>query len=174
VALVATFRSRRRWVLEPGLKAFALGATLLGAAAAGGLVLLLSPGASSAHGAMAYGVTIIAGALTFMILGMLCKIVPFLVWMTAYGPLAGRHPVPSAAALGSRALERAWLGLHGAALAVLLTGIVAAAPAVVAGGAALLAAAVAVYLANFARVLAHAVRPLPVLQPGPAVAVSSP
>ena len=158
VALAATLRSRRRRVLEPGIVAFAVGAALLAVVAMGGVALAVLPEGLvrfPAGAGMAYGLTLIAGALSFMILGMLCKIVPFLVWMKTYGPRAGRQPVPLATTLGSRALERAWLGGHTIALVLLVAGVLAAAPTLVATGAALLAAAMATFLANVIRIVAH-------------------
>lgn len=157
VALVATFRSRRRRTLEPGLKAFAFGAIVLGAAALCGLVSLLLPGgtASAERHAFAYGTLVIAGALSTMVLGMLCKIVPFLVWMKTYGPRAGRQIVPLATSLGSRALERAWIKIHAAALLSVLVGIVTGSLAVLTIGTTLLATAIALFLVNTARVLGH-------------------
>jgi hypothetical protein len=156
-ALVATLRSRRRRVLDPALKAFSAGAGVLAVAAVGGLVLVMLPGGTSwaGRGGTAYGMTIIAGALSFMILGMLCKIVPFLVWMKAYGPRAGRQPVPQATALGSRVLEHAWIATHGVALLILGAAVVAGSERLAATGAIALAAAAAVFLANIARVGRH-------------------
>jgi len=161
VALVATLRGRRRRVLDPGLKAFGLGAALLALAAGGGVMLLLRREADAWAwaGAGAYGAVIIVGALSFMILGMLCKIIPFLVWMKTYGPRVGRQPVPLATALGSRALEHAWLGLHGAALIMLVAGVLAASLVSVVVGAAMLAVAVGIFLVNVARIGVHLFRP---------------
>ncbi len=158
VALVATLRSRRRRVLEPGIVAFAVGAALLAVVAIGGVALAVLPAGlvSFPDGAgLAYGLTLIVGALSFMILGMLCKIVPFLVWMKTYGPRAGRQLVPLATTLGSRVLERAWLGGHTAALALLVAGVLSSVPALIATGAALLAAAMATFLVNVIRIVAH-------------------
>jgi hypothetical protein len=159
-ALAATLRSRRRRVLEPGIRAFMVGAIILGLGVAGGLLLVAWPTVSSSQEsyAAAYGVALIPGALSFMILGMLCKIVPFLVWMKVYGPRAGRQPVPLATALGSRSFESSWLALHLAAVIVLITGHLAAGPGVVSLGAIMLATAVVAYLANIGRVLAHLVQ----------------
>jgi hypothetical protein len=110
VAFVATLHSRRRKILEPTLQAFVTGASIVPLAAIIGLLLLTTRLASEAPSILtAYGIVIIAGALSFMILGMLGKIVPFLVWMKAYGPKVGREIVPVATSLSSKALERAWL-----------------------------------------------------------------
>lgn len=150
VALHATLRSRRRKKIEPGIQAFVLGAILMGLAAPVGAALLFAPEGSPAvmRGVAAYGVILIPGALSLMVLGMLCKIVPFLVWMRAYGPKVGKRPVPVATVLASRELERGWLAAHLLGLALLVAGF---APA----GAVALAAAAALFLANMTRVLAH-------------------
>ena len=150
VALVATFRTRRRRKTEPGIKAFFVGAAALAVAALIGAVLAFAPASvSSSHAWItAYGVLLIPGALSLTILGMLCKIVPFLVWMRSYGPKVGKQPVPIATALASRALENGWWIAHVGGLVLLVAGFATS-------GAVLLAAATALFLANMVRVLAH-------------------
>lgn len=150
LALHATLRSRRRKKVEPGIQAFVLGAILLGLATLIAAALLFVPTGSPAvmRVVTAYGVILIPGALSLMVLGMLCKIVPFLVWMRAYGPKVGKQPVPIATVLASRSLEYLWLVLHLIGLALLVAGFA------VAGGIAL-AVASAFFLANILRVLAH-------------------
>lgn len=174
VALVATFRSRRRRIFEPGLRAFVVGASVLGVATGGGVALLALPTSSrfAAGGATAYGLTIIVGALSFMILGMLCKIVPFLVWMKTYGPRAGRQKVPLATALGSRMLESGWLVAHSAGLVVLVAAVLTGSLEFTAVGAAMLAAAIFVFLTNIIRILRHLGRPETVVEPRPRAAAS--
>ncbi len=156
-AFGATLRARRRRPLEPGVRAFVGGAILLGAAAAAAVPLARPDGAALAPGV--YGVLLIAGALGLAVLGMLGKIVPFLVWMRAYGPRAGRQPVPAATALGSAQLERVWLAAHLAGVAGLLVGLQAGEPAWLAAGAALLAGAAASQLLNMGLVMKHLFRP---------------
>jgi hypothetical protein len=170
VAFVATLRNRRRRVLEPGVKAFALGAALLAAGAAGGLALVLTRAGEAAPAAVAYGVVVVAGALSFMVLGMLCKIVPFLVWMKTYGPRAGRQRVPLATALGSKPLELGWLVAHGAAVLLLLAGLAAGSPSIVGAAAVLLFAAVLTFLTNIVRIVRHLVQPLTLPAPAPRAA----
>lgn len=150
IALHATLRSRRRKKIEPGIHAFVIGAISLGVAALIGMTLVFAPSeaVSPLSGVTAYGVMLIPGALALMVLGMLCKIVPFLVWMRAYGPKVGKQPVPIATALASRSLEHAWLIFHLIGLVLLVVGFV------IAGGIAL-AVASAFFLANSLRVLAH-------------------
>jgi hypothetical protein len=79
--------------------------------------------------------------------------------MKVYGPRVGRQPVPLATKLGSRSIEWVWLGLHAAAIVLLVVGTALGASALVGGGMTLLAAAVLVFLANMVRVMAHVLRP---------------
>jgi len=160
-ALGATLRTRRRRVLDPGLKGFVLGAVFFGVAVLGefGLALMSADVDAAGRGATAYGFTIVAGALSLMVMGMLCKIVPFLVWMKTYGPQAGRRPVPPAGTLASRSLEVAWHWLHGGAVVLLGGGLMTGTPHLVATGSVLLAGAIGVFLANLLRVFSHLVRP---------------
>jgi hypothetical protein len=156
IELAATLRSRRKRVLEPGLQAFAAGAALVGAGVAGGVgVLIMEPGAAALRGTMAYGIVGIAGALALMVMGMLCKIIPFLVWMRAYGPRVGRQPVPAAHTLGHPVWERVWLGLQGGGVALLAAGAWSGAEAAVRTGAWLLAGGVLLFLCNALRIVAH-------------------
>jgi hypothetical protein len=157
LALTATLRSRRRRVLDPGVRAFVLGAALLAVAAAwgGALVFGWVPSGRLAAAAWTYGALAVGGGLSLCVLGMLCKILPFLVWMKAYGPRVGREPVPVATALASRKLEYSWLGAHAGGLALLAAGLMAEAGPVAVVGGVLLAVGVACYLASAVRVAAH-------------------
>lgn len=159
VALVATLRSRRRRVLDPGVRAFAAGATLLALAVAGALALEGWPRHSLPNAVAMIGVNLIGGALTAMILGMVCKIVPFLVWMQVYGPRAGHQPVPLATSLGSRRLEHSWLALHSAAVGVITLALGISSPATLVVGTSLLSISAVAFLGSVTRVLAHLWRP---------------
>ncbi len=156
IELAATLRSRRKRALEPGLRAFVAGAALVGAGVAGGVgLLLVEPGVGALRGTMAYGIVVIAGALALMVMGMLCKIIPFLVWMRAYGPRVGRQPVPPAHTLGHPVWERVWLGLHPGGVAVLAAGAGSGSEAAVRAGAWLLAGGVILFLCSALRIVAH-------------------
>jgi hypothetical protein len=156
-AFLATLATRRRRKLEPGLLAFVIGMAFLGLAAALGAGLVgfdigpekLFPAAT------AYGLLIIVGGLSLVVLGMLAKILPFLVWMKAYGPRVGREAVPVATTLSSKPLEHAWLAAHLAGVLGLALGAATSTawPALAGGVLLLLAALLA--LGNAARVLNH-------------------
>ncbi len=156
-ALAATLATRRRRRLEVGIRAFVIGMALLGLGGAGGLGLALGLTGPERilPGVAAYGLVVIAGGLSLTVLGMLTKILPFLVWMKAYGPRVGREPVPVATALSSRRMERLWLGAQLAGLAGLVIGTAADARGPRVAGGLLLAAGAGLWLANAARVLRH-------------------
>lgn len=160
VAFVATLASRRRRKLEPGIQAFVAGAALLAVGVLGGLTLLILPaGSVPIAAATSYGIAIIAGGLSLTVMGMLAKIIPFLVWMRTYGPRVGRGPVPSATTLPNRRLEWTWLALHAAALPLLAAAPIAESRLLATAGAWLLALGVAAFLTNAIRVFAHTWQP---------------
>ncbi len=156
IELLATLSARRKRTLEPGLKAFVAGAAAVGMGAMVGLILLWAePGVEALRGTMSYGVVVVGGALALMVMGMLCKIVPFLVWMRAYGPRVGRQPVPPAHTLGHPVWERVWLGLHVCGVGSLAVGVWMDSAAGMRVGAWLLAGGVFFFVMNAVRIVAH-------------------
>lgn len=156
-ALVSTLATRRRRRLDVGVRAFVIGLAVLGLATLGGLTLaagLVGPERATG-GATAYGLAVIAGGLSLAVLGMLAKILPFLVWMRAYGPRVGKAPVPLATGLASRRLEEWWLRAHLAGLVALAAGAWFDAPRTTMIGGLLLAAGAAAWLGNACRVTRH-------------------
>ncbi|HVU32658.1 MAG TPA: hypothetical protein VHE61_04440 [Opitutaceae bacterium] len=159
VGLRRALATRKKRALDPGVTAFLRGGAGLVAAAVAGLVLLL-PGtpwgsASGGFGAMIYAVILVGGALLPCIAGMMCKIVPFLTWMRAYGPRVGRGPTPSAGALTRPRLERWGLGLQHAAVLPLVIGAWRLSEPWVRVGTGLLAVGVILFLADMLGVLKH-------------------
>jgi hypothetical protein len=120
VWVVRLLRGSRRPAFDWGLRFLVAGAAELAAAAALGLALAFRL-VGGPRWALAYGVLALGWA-TLTIVGMMLKIVPFLVWYRAYAPHAGRGRVPALADLGSRAAERLAFGAL-----VLGTGALAAA-----------------------------------------------
>jgi hypothetical protein len=157
VALAATLRTRRTRKLDSGLTAFVTGIGCLLLVTGLGIWLARHElgDEHSLDGASVYGLLLIAGGLGLPVLGMGCKILPFLVWMKVYGPRVGREAVPLARALGSPALERAWLWLHVAGVGLLVLGLSVAWSGVALVGGALLALGTGCYLANATTVARH-------------------
>ncbi|WP_442887771.1 hypothetical protein [Congregicoccus parvus] len=171
-AFLATLAGRRRRRLDPGVRAFVVGAALLGLAAVVGSIAFAGSVPVSDVTSM-YGLLVVAG-LSATVLGMLGKIVPFLVWMRAYGPRVGRIPVPAATSLGEPRLQTLWLAAHLAAFGLLVAARAHDAFRFLAEAAAwLLLVAVALFVADTACTLDHLRRPR-TPQPAASPALTSP
>lgn len=160
--LAAILRARKRRSLDWGLKSFLTAVGLLGPLAVIGIVLAwpgLPVNAFTSQLENVYGFVGIVGMVGFAILGMLCKIVPFLVWYHSYSRHIGSAKVPSLS-------EMSVPGLQAAGYFTFLTGLVALSAAVLLGSefgvrtsCILLAASLALFAGNFAVVLSHFLRP---------------
>lgn len=147
-------RDRKRPALDWGLRFVLTGSTFLIAVAAAGLALAFDL-LSGPRAALAYAVLALGGWVSLTIVGMMLKIIPFLVWYRIYSPLAGRAPVPTLAQLG-------WPAAEGLAYALLTAGVAALAAALAVGHARLIGAAGVIlaagalcFAAAVARVLHH-------------------
>jgi hypothetical protein len=119
---------RKRPRLDWGLRFVLTGAVCLLPAA--GLGLGFAAGFwSGPRLALGYVTLALGGWVSLTIVGMMLKIVPFLVWYRAYGPRVGRQPVPTLAELG-------WPTVEGVAYVLLTTGLIALAIATIGGAAA--------------------------------------
>ena len=109
VEVLAILRSRKRAVLDWGLKQFLVALALLAPLSALAIVLCW-PGlpltALTAQLETVYGVLALLGVLSFAIVGMLHKIIPFLVWYASYSKQIGRAKVPSLSDLYSERLQK--------------------------------------------------------------------
>ena len=171
VALRRVLATRKKRAFDPGTRSFLRGAAGVVACGMVGLALVI-PGSTwgSAPGgfnAMAYAVLVVVGGLLPCISGMMCKILPFLTWMRAYGPRVGRGPTPSAGELTHPRLERWGLGLQFVAVAPLLVGVWRLSETWLTLGVWTLAAGVALFVADMLGVLKHLWAPanLPLRKP---------
>jgi hypothetical protein len=162
VELGAILRARKRRNLDWGLKYFLTAIALLVPVSVLGFVLAwpqLPLTRLTSQLENVYGFLAFIGVVTFAILGMLYKVVPFLVWYASYSKAIGRSKVPSLADLYSPALQAAgyWIFLAG----LLLTSVATALghEICVRAGCVLLLASVAIFAMNIGNVLTHLVRP---------------
>lgn len=121
----AILRARRRAVLDWGLRQFLVALGLLIPTVALGLALswpTLPLTALVGQLENLYGLLAVLGAVSFAILGMTYKIVPFLVWFGRYSPEVGRSRVPTLAEMYSPRLQIAGFWTYLAGLAVTSTG----------------------------------------------------
>jgi hypothetical protein len=138
---------RAFWLLFTGA-GFLVPATAVGLGLAGGA--LAGPRAGVVCAVLALG-----GWVSLTIVGMMLKIVPFLVWLRAYAPRAGRAGVPTLAGLG-------WPRAEAVACVALTAGVAVLAAAVGTGSVpgirlagVLLCVGAAALAATLGRVLSH-------------------
>ncbi len=162
VELVAILRARKRRNLDWGLKYFLTAIALLVPVSALGVVLAwpqLPMTMLTAQLENVYGLLAFMGVVTFALLGMLYKVVPFLVWYASYSQAIGRSKVPSLAELYSPALQATgyWLFVAG----LLLTSVATALghENCVRVGCVGLLASVVIFVVNLGQTLSHLIRP---------------
>lgn len=117
-----------------------------------------------------YGLLALLGVVSFAILGMLYKIIPFLVWHGRYSREIGRRKVPSFAELYSSRLQVAGYWLYLGGLAGLSVATLASHAPGVRWSAVVLAASVTLFVVNVAKMLSHFFKPqvVPLAAPQPA------
>ncbi|MHB8522209.1 MAG: cbb3-type cytochrome c oxidase subunit I [Limisphaerales bacterium] len=160
--LIAILRARKRRHLDWGLRYFLTAVLMLAPLSVIGLVLAwpgLPATAFTTQLENVYGFLALIGLVTLAILGMLYKIVPFLVWYHRYSPEIGRRKVPALADLYSAPLQAAgfWLYLAGLLAASVSTAL--GNQAAVRWSCVLLAGSLLLFAVNMGKILSHLVRP---------------
>lgn len=159
VGLARALTTRKKRAFDPGTRSFLRGGIGLIVAALAGIVLVMpgTPWGSAPGGfsAMVYAILVVVGGLLPCIAGMMCKVVPFLTWMRAYGPRVGRGPTPAANALTHPRIEHWGLVLQHAATVPLLVGAWTLSEVWLRIGAWLLVVGVALFVADMVGVLRH-------------------
>ncbi|HWI56402.1 MAG TPA: hypothetical protein VNZ22_04200, partial [Bacillota bacterium] len=175
--VVAILRARKRRTLDWGLRYFLTALGLLLPLAAMGLVLswpALPLTAVTGQLENLYGFVALAGVISFAIIGMLYKIIPFLVWYRSYSRQIGSSKVPSLADLYSPQLQAAGYWSYVAGLSVTSVGILWSHALGVRCGATLLAGSLLLLAINLAKMLTHLFSPqLQPLKPQPTTGMPS-
>jgi len=152
-------RTRKKMRLDPGVVVFLWGVAGLILTACAGVVLAglgaSRGGAVGGFNPMIYALLGLFAGLLPCVTGMMCKVVPFLTWMRAYGPLVGRFRTPPAHSLTRPWLERWGLALQQLAVIPLLLGAWRLDLAWSQWGAWLLAAGVLLFLTDMLGILKH-------------------
>lgn len=148
--LLRALATRKKRRLDPGVAAFLCGWAGLCVAALAGVALLFS-GANP----VIYALLGIVGGLLPCVAGMMCKVVPFLTWMRAYGPKVGRGYAPPAHSLTRPRAERWGLALQQGSVLPLLAGVWRMDDLWLRAGVWILAAGVALFLYDMLCVLKH-------------------
>ena len=160
--MIAILRARKRRALDWGLRYFLTALGLLAPLSALALVLSwpglpLTPFTGQLENV--YGFLALLGVVSFAIIGMFYKIIPFLVWYGSYSKQIGLRKIPSLADLYSP-------GLQSIGYWTWLVGVVSTSVAIALGNAAavrcgvgLLAVSLFVLGVNVAKMLSHMVYP---------------
>ena len=172
--LLAILRARKRRALDWGLKMF-LGAVCL-LAVESLLAVVLSWPRLPLNGFTGqlenlYGFLGLLGFVSLAVMGMLYKIVPFLVWFGTYSSKVGFSQVPSLSELYSARLQKTGFAFYACGLVLGGAGIVMAHGLLVRGGAVLLCFSAATLVLNIGFMLRHFFRPQ--LKPLPARTVTA-
>ena len=166
--LKAILRARKRRALDWGIKYFLTAIVLLLPLSALAVVLSwpgLPQNTFTGQLENLYGFLGLIGVVTFAIMGMLYKIIPFLVWFGRYSRQIGRAKVPALADLYSARLQALgyWAWLTG--LAVTGRAIVLSHETGIRIGCSFLALGVATLGLNVGKMLSHYFKPSPFLLP---------
>jgi len=160
--LHAMVRARKRSVLDWGLKTFLLAIALLIPVCLLALVLSWPTLPRNQFFGMlenVYGFLGLFGVVTLAILGMLHKILPFLVWFGVYSPHVGRAQLPLTSQMVSERAQAGGLFAYLAGLVVISVAILREHEMCVRVGAGLLFASLLLFGWNAAKVFAHFRKP---------------
>jgi hypothetical protein len=160
--IVAIVRARKRVALDWGVKAFLTALGILAPLSALGSVLAwprLPLNTFTGQLENLYGFLGLIGFVTFAVIGMLHKIIPFLVWFHSYSPHVGRSQVPTLAELYSERLQVTgyWTWLAG--LAASSAGILAQSETIERIGALALATSFGLFALNVGKMVSHVFYP---------------
>jgi hypothetical protein len=160
--LGAILRARKRRSLDWGVKYFLSAVALLLPLSVLAVVLSwpglpLNPFTGQLENI--YGFLGLIGVVSFAIIGMLYKIVPFLVWFGRYSRQIGRAKVPALADLYSPRLQAIGYWTYVTGLVVMCAAILRANEIGVRAGSLLLVLSLLTLGANVARMLSHFVKP---------------
>jgi hypothetical protein len=161
--LGAILRARKRRPLDWGIKYFLTAVALMSPLSVLAVVLSwpgLPVNVFTGQLENCYGFLGLLGVVTFAIIGMLYKIIPFLVWFARYSRQVGRMPVPSLADLYSVRLQAAGYWAYLAGLGVTCAAIMAGNEMAVRWGCGLLGLSVITLGVNVAGMISHLFWPL--------------
>ena len=160
--LAAILRARKRRALDWGIKYFQTAMALLVPTAGLGLVLAwpdLPLNTFTGQLENAYGFLGLMGVVSFAVIGMLYKIIPFLIWFGTYSQHIGRSRVPALAEMYSTRLQAVGYWIYLSGLAATTSAILVSNATAVRWGGALLALSLALLALNVGSILSHAIRP---------------
>lgn len=149
--LALYFRHAERRPVDPAMAHVALGVMHFAFAVVLGATILA--GNTSVRGWITYGLLAVAGWLVLLVVGVLYKILPFLMWMNLFGPRAAQAGAPRQEDLTSSAMVRLSLGLLALGVWGLAGGTMTGRPSLILAGAWLYLAGVVTVIGQYLRIL---------------------
>ncbi len=160
--ITAILRARKRRTLDWGVRYFLTAIALLAPVSILAAVLSwprLPLNTFTGQLENIYGFIGLAGVISLAIIGMLYKIIPFLVWFGTYSKHIGRAQVPALAEMYSARLQLLGYWIFLAALALTAFGIVSSSASIARYGCVLFAASLATLALNVGKILLHYFKP---------------
>jgi len=160
--LGSILRARKRRSLDWGIRYFLTAVTLLALVSLLAVVLSwpglpLNPFMGQLENL--YGFLGLTGVISFAIIGMLYKIIPFLVWFGVYSRHLGRAKVPALSEMYSSRLQMIGYWNFLISLIVISAGTLGQSESVIRIGSLFLVGSVTLLVLNVGKILTHAVRP---------------
>jgi len=152
------FSKRIRKKLDVGMKLSATAFIMLAISMVMGLAILIGPdllGAMQTRFEIAYGILIVLGFLTSLVLGQTYKTLPFIIWLQKYQSKVGKTKVPLPQELYSEKLAGYHFYTFVASITVLIIGILMASVMVIQVGAVLMILTAALYNYNVFKIVLH-------------------
>jgi hypothetical protein len=160
--LWSILRARKRRSLDWGIRYFLTAAALLAVVSLLAVVLSwpglpLNPFTGQLENL--YGFLGLIGVVSFAIIGMLYKIIPFLLWFGVYSKHIGRAKVPALSEMYSSRLQMIGYWSFLICLIVISVGIVGQSESAIRIGSLFLVGSITLLLLNVGKILIHAIRP---------------
>jgi hypothetical protein len=171
--IAAILRARKRRAFDWGVRTFLTAIILLLPLSALGLVLSwpnLPLNRFTGQLENLYGFLGLIGVVTFAIVGMLYKIVPFLVWFGRYSQSVGRTKVPALVDMYSARLQAIGYWTYLSGLALVCPAILSGSLFAIRLGCGLLGCSIATLAINLCLILSHFLKPK---QQSPSIAPSA-
>ncbi len=159
--IYVAFTKRIRKKLDVGMKLSATAFILLGLSLVAGVIALVNPygsGGFQARIEIAYGVLIVLGFLSALVLGQTYKTLPFIIWLQKYQSKVGKTKVPLPQELYSDKIAHYHLYTFLSGIILLVVGILLNLIYVIRFGAVLMIVTAALYNYNVFKIIFHKVK----------------
>ena len=155
------FKKRIRRKLDIGMRLSAMAFIMLSVSLLIGLMTAIAPEFLASLGPrldIVYGVTIILGFFSSLVLGQTYKTLPFIIWLKKYQSRVGKEKTPLPVDLYSERVAKAHFWTYLAGIILLVTGILAGSTIIIKGAALLIIITGILYNYNVFKIIFHKVK----------------